>query len=113
MDNPDILRNRSVREVTTIFGAPSDCLIEGEIDGVPCVLLARHGRKHDIMPSKVNYRANIWALKEAGCTHLVVSTATGSLQENIQPGDLVIPDSFIDRFLFCNLFDFVFYFDCF
>lgn len=86
-------------EVTRItpFGSPSDVLIEGKIQGVDCVLLARHGRKHSIMPSNVNYRANIWALREMGCTHVIVSTATGSLRENIKPGDLVIPDSFIDR----------------
>jgi len=97
LDNPDILKNRREKQVTTIFGSPSDVLVEGEIDGIPCVLLARHGRKHNIMPSNVNYRANIWALKEAGCTHLIVSTATGSLQEEVQPGDLVIIDNFIDR----------------
>lgn len=49
------------------------------------------------MPSKVNYRANIWALKSLGCTHVIASTATGSLQEDIAPGDLVLLDSFIDR----------------
>ncbi|KAF2895936.1 hypothetical protein ILUMI_10239 [Ignelater luminosus] len=97
LDDPDILKNRKEKQVSTIFGDPSDCLIEGEIKGVPCVLLARHGRKHSIMPGKVNYRANIWALKEAGCTHLIVSTATGSLQEHIKRGDVVIPNSFIDR----------------
>lgn len=49
------------------------------------------------MPSNVNYRANIWALKEAGCTHIIVSTAIGSLRENIKPGDFIVVDSFIDR----------------
>lgn len=72
-------------------------LVEGKISGVDCVLLARHGRKHSIMPSNVNYRANIWALKNVGCTHVIVSTATGSLQEEIKPGDIVIIDNFIDR----------------
>lgn len=72
-------------------------LIEGKISGIDCVLLARHGRKHSIMPSNINYRANIWALKNIGCTHVLVSTATGSLQEHIKPGDLVILDNFIDR----------------
>lgn len=79
------------------LGAPSDVLIEGKINGVECVLLARHGRKHSIMPSNINYRANIWALKNVGCTHVIASTATGSLQENIKPGDIVIIDNFIDR----------------
>lgn len=72
-------------------------LVEGKISGIDCVLLARHGRKHSIMPSNVNYRANIWALKNLGCTHVIVTTATGSLQEHIRPGDIVILDSFIDR----------------
>lgn len=83
--------------MTTSFGDPSDVLISGEIGGIQCILLARHGRKHSIMPSNVNYRANIWALKEAGCTHIIATTATGSLQEHITPGDLVLLDNFIDR----------------
>lgn len=57
----------------------------------------RHNRKHGIMPTNINYRANIWALKEEGCTHVIVSTACGSLQEAIAPGELVILDQFIDR----------------
>lgn len=97
MDDPDILENRKERVVSTIYGAPSDALIEGEINGVQCVLLARHGRKHDLLPSRVPYRANIWALKEAGCTHLLVSTACGSLREEIKPGNLVVISDFIDR----------------
>lgn len=97
LDDPDILKNRNEIKVSTPFGNPSDVLIHGDIGGVPCVLLARHGRKHSIMPGNINYRANIWALKEAGCTHLIVSTATGSLQEHIKPGDVVILDGFIDR----------------
>lgn len=56
----------------------------------------RHGRKHSISPTNVNYRANIWALKHLGCTHIIASSATGSLKEEIKPGDLVILDSFID-----------------
>ncbi len=60
-------------------------------------MLLRHGRQHTIMPSNVNYQANIWALREEGCTHLLVTTACGSLREEIQPGDIVIIDQFIDR----------------
>lgn len=97
LDNPEILSNRTEKKVTTPFGDPSDVLIVGEIEGVPVVILARHGRKHDTMPGKVNYRANIWALKEEGCTHVVASNACGSLQEEIAPGTLVIIDNFIDR----------------
>lgn len=61
----------------------------------------RHGRQHTIMPSNVNYQANIWALREEGCTHLVGTTACGSLREEIQPGDIVIIDQFIDRSVKC------------
>lgn len=57
----------------------------------------RHGRQHNINPSNVNYRANIWALKHIGCTHVIVSTACGSLKEEIKPGEFVLLDSFIDR----------------
>jgi len=60
------------------------------------VLLSRHGRQHTITPTHVNYRANIWSLKEAGCTHIIASTAVGSLREEIRRGDLVIVDQFID-----------------
>uniref|UniRef100_A0A668UH08 Purine nucleoside phosphorylase n=1 Tax=Oreochromis aureus TaxID=47969 RepID=A0A668UH08_OREAU len=97
LDDPDILEGRTERYVETPYGKPSDALILGKIKNVDCVLLARHGRQHTIMPSNVNYRANIWALREEGCTHLLVTTACGSLREEIQPGDIVIIDQFIDR----------------
>ncbi|KAL0279370.1 UNVERIFIED_CONTAM: hypothetical protein PYX00_000947 [Menopon gallinae] len=97
LDNADILSDRKETHVQTHFGNPSDVIIEGNIQGVPCALLARHARDHSIMPTDVNYRANIMALKSVGCTHLVVSTACGSLKEEINPGDIVILDSFIDR----------------
>ncbi|XP_048487101.1 S-methyl-5'-thioadenosine phosphorylase [Plutella xylostella] len=96
-DDPTLFENQVTRRVTTPFGDPSDVITEGEIKGVPCALLARHGRKHQIQPSDVNYRANIWALKQAGCTHVLATTATGSLVEQYRPGDLVILDDFIDR----------------
>lgn len=66
------------------------------MSGVDVVLLARHGREHTIPPSMVNYRANIQALKDIGCTHLLATTAVGSLREEIERGDLVIIDQFID-----------------
>uniref|UniRef100_H3DL06 Purine nucleoside phosphorylase n=1 Tax=Tetraodon nigroviridis TaxID=99883 RepID=H3DL06_TETNG len=97
LDDPDILEGRTERYVDTPYGKPSDALILGKIKNVDCVLLARHGRQHTIMPSNVNYQANIWALKDEGCTHLLVTTACGSLREEIQPGDIVIIDQFIDR----------------
>ncbi|XP_076091416.1 S-methyl-5'-thioadenosine phosphorylase-like [Mytilus galloprovincialis] len=97
LSKPDILKGGEEKEVNTPFGKPSDALICGEIEGVPCVLLSRHGRGHTIMPTNVNFRANIWAMKELGCTHLLVTTACGSLQEGMHPGDIVVIDQFIDR----------------
>uniref|UniRef100_A0A5K3FVY2 Purine nucleoside phosphorylase n=1 Tax=Mesocestoides corti TaxID=53468 RepID=A0A5K3FVY2_MESCO len=97
LDDPDILENRKDRYVTTPFGEPSDALIEGTISGVPCILLARHGRRHNIMPGNVNFRANVWALKESGCTHILASNACGGLQEHTHPGDIVVLNQLFDR----------------
>jgi 5'-methylthioadenosine phosphorylase len=72
-------------------------LTKGLIEDREVVIIARHGKNHSIYPSKVNYRANIWALKELGCTHILASTAVGSLREEIAPGHLVFPDQFIDH----------------
>ena len=63
---------------------------------VSMIFAVRHGRKHDVSPSNVNYRANLWALKAEGCTCVLATTACGSLQENIHPGEVVILDQFID-----------------
>ena len=68
----------------------------GRIGGVDAVILARHGEGHSIYPTCVNYRANIYALKKEGCTHILATTAVGSLREKIKPGDLVFVDQFID-----------------
>lgn len=97
LDDPDIISDRKELHITTPFGKPSDVLIEGKIEDIDCVLLARHGRNHSIMPSNINYRANIWALKEVNCTNILATTACGSLKEEIHPGELVFPDQFIDR----------------
>ena len=96
LDNPDILENAQDQEVTTRWGQPSAPLRMGRIAGVDVVLLGRHGREHTIAPSGVNFRANIQALKDAGCTHILATTAVGSLREGIGRGDLVIIDQFID-----------------
>lgn len=96
LDNPDIFLDPKDQKVSTIFGEPSSALKRGTIGGVEVVLLARHGREHTIPPTQVNYRANIRALKDAGCTHIVATTAVGSLREEINRGDLVIIDQFID-----------------
>jgi len=87
---------RSVK-VDTPFGLPSDALIETNWSGTDIALLNRHGAGHMIPPSMVNYRANIYALKAVGCTHVIASGAVGSLREDIKPRDLVIPDQVIDK----------------
>lgn len=69
----------------------------GKINGIDVVIISRHGKKHTINPTNVNYRANIWALKEQGCTHIIATTACGSLREEIKPGHLVFCSQFIDR----------------
>jgi len=97
LDDPDIIKDRKEFYADTRFGKPSDALIIGTIKDIDVVLLARHGRKHTIMPGNVNYRANIMALKEQGCTHILATTACGSLKEEIEPGYLVFIDQFIDR----------------
>ena len=84
------------QQLSTPFGDPSSPLTCGKMHGIDCVLLSRHGKKHNIMPSCVNFRANIYALKMVGCTHIIVTTACGSLREEIKPGHVVILDQFID-----------------
>lgn len=96
LENPAILKSPLERIVDTPYGAPSSPLLCGTLNGTEIIILSRHGWQHTIPPSKVNYRANIFALKEAGCTHILATTACGSLREEIRRGDLVIPDQFID-----------------
>lgn len=72
-------------------------MTSGKINNVEVVIISRHGKKHTINPTNVNYRANIMALKEQGCTHIIATTACGSLREDIKPGHLVFCDQFIDR----------------
>ena len=96
LDNPEILSNPQDVKVDTTFGPLSSPLKKGTIGGVEVVLLARHGREHTIPPTQVNFRANISALKAEGCTHILATTAVGSLREEIKRGDLIIVDQFID-----------------
>ena len=96
LDNPEIFSNPRDENVKTPYGDPSSPLKHGTIDGVKVVLMARHGREHTVPPSQVNFRANISALKTAGCTHILATTAVGSLKEEIKRGDLIIIDQFID-----------------
>jgi 5'-methylthioadenosine phosphorylase len=84
-------------EVSTPFGQPSDAVVETSVGGQTVLLLNRHGPGHLINPSAIPARANIFALKMLGCTHIIASGAIGSLRENIHPGELVIADQLIDR----------------
>ncbi len=91
------LERRERRRVETPWGPPSDDLLLGELAGVRCAFLPRHGVGHTTSPSHLNYRANIDALKRVGCTELLSLSAVGSLKEELPPGHFVIMDQFIDR----------------
>lgn len=84
-------------EIDTPFGRPSDAIVETEWAGLPVFFLSRHGAGHTFNPSSVPYRANIFALKKLGVTHLITSGAVGSLREEFRPRDLVIPEQVIDK----------------
>jgi len=96
LDDPKLLKEYQTLDTTTKYGKPSSPLTLGKINGVDVVIIARHGIGHKISPTKVNYKANIQALKENGVTHILSTTACGSLKEEIKRGDLVILDQFID-----------------
>ncbi len=96
LDDPKLLEDYEEQEVQTKYGKPSSSIVCGKISGVDVCILARHGRKHEIPPSQINYRANIAALKILGCDYIIATSAVGSLKEEIKPGDLVFPDQFID-----------------
>lgn len=93
----EALHNVREIEVDTPFGPPSDAYVSGELDGVPVVFLARHGRGHRISPTRLNYRANIWGFKSLGVEYLMSISACGSLREELAPGHIVIPDQLVDR----------------
>jgi 5'-methylthioadenosine phosphorylase len=84
-------------KITTPFGDPSDAIIEGSLNNRSVYFLPRHGRGHRFTPSEVNYRANIYALKALGVTHLLSVSAVGIMRESIKPGDMIIPDQIFDR----------------
>src|ERR1700720_2583054 len=88
-----------IREVTvqTPFGEPSDAYVLGNLEGRKVAFLARHGRGHRILPSEINYRANIYGMKDLGVERILSLSAVGSLKEEHKPTDFVIPDQFIDR----------------
>lgn len=95
--DPEIVENAREVKVYTPFGAPSDLVTLGTYKGRKVAFIPRHGKGHQIPPHRINYRANIWALKELGVRQIVASSAVGSLREDYAPGDFVITDQFIDR----------------
>ena len=96
LDDPEMFKKEEELAIETPYGKPSSELTLGKIQGTDVVHLARHGRDHQYSPTQVNYRANIHALKETGVTHIIATTACGSLREEIGRGDFVIVDQFID-----------------
>lgn len=84
-------------DITTPFGKPSDPVIETEVNGRSVYFIPRHGKCHRYTPSEVNYRANIYALKQFGVTHVLAVSAVGIMKEHIKPGHMVVPDQIFDR----------------
>jgi 5'-methylthioadenosine phosphorylase len=84
-------------DVDTPYGRPSDRVAVGQVGGVAVAFLPRHGSRHTLPPAAINYRANVWALKELGVTRVIAPTAAGSLQSHVRPGDFVACDQFVDR----------------
>ncbi|HXM92787.1 MAG TPA: S-methyl-5'-thioadenosine phosphorylase [Candidatus Dormibacteraeota bacterium] len=83
--------------IKTPFGEPSDKIVLGMLEGKRVAFLARHGRGHRILPSEINYRANIYAMKVLGVERIISVSAVGSLQEDLRPGEFLVPDQFFDR----------------
>jgi 5'-methylthioadenosine phosphorylase len=93
---PGLERAKQVR-IRTPYGDPSDSIMVGALDGVGVAFLPRHGLGHRILPSEINYRANVWALRSLGAEFLISVGAVGSLKEELRPGDIVVADQFIDK----------------
>src|ERR1700759_3514403 len=91
------LTNTREERISTPFGEPSDVFVLGDLEGRKVVFLARHGRGHKLLPSELNFRANIYALKTLGVERILSVSAVGSLKEEHKPTDFVMPDQFIDR----------------
>jgi 5'-methylthioadenosine phosphorylase len=91
-----LTETREIR-VTTPLGEPSDAIVLGTLEGKRVAFLARHGRGHRILPSEINFRANICAMKQLGVERIISVSAVGSLQEDLRPGEFLVPDQFVDR----------------
>ena len=96
MEDPQILSSVHEEEVSTPYGKPTSVLTHGIISEKEVVLISRHGKQHQYSPTEVNYRANLFALKDAGVTHILATTACGSLREEIGRRHFVVLDQFID-----------------
>ncbi|MDI1355065.1 MAG: S-methyl-5'-thioadenosine phosphorylase [bacterium] len=96
LNNPDIINDLREVNIATPYGSTTSPLYCGEIGDTTVALIARHGIKHQYSPTEVNYRANIYALKEYGVTNIIATTACGSLKQEIERGHFVILDQFID-----------------
>lgn len=96
LEKLDIFSEKTELDFKTEYGNPSSSIFKGKIKDNEVLIISRHGRDHTIPPTQVNNLANIKALKDLGCDYILASAACGSLRENIHPGDLVIPDQFID-----------------
>jgi 5'-methylthioadenosine phosphorylase len=94
MDGLEVLRDERVR---TPFGEPSDRYVIGRLEGRPVAFLARHGQGHTVMPSELNFRANIYGFKVLGAEWILSASAVGSMREDVKPLDILIPDQFFDR----------------
>jgi 5'-methylthioadenosine phosphorylase len=93
---PGLTAAREVK-VKTPFGDPSDALVIGKLEGRRVAFLARHGRGHRILPSEINFRANVYAMKLLGVERIISVSAVGSLKEELQPGEFLVADQFVDR----------------
>lgn len=96
LDQLDSLVVDKTEQVETVWGAPSSALVHGRLQGVELVFLARHGSTHGIPPHKINYRANIQALKEAGVEQVISVVAVGGIRDDMGPGVIAVPDQLID-----------------
>ena len=93
----ELLDNPREFEVETPYGKPSSPVMYGEIGGRTVAFLPRHGKDHSLPPHMINYRANVWAMRQLGVTRIIGPNACGSLQADVKPGDFVICDQFVDR----------------
>ncbi|OLC22613.1 MAG: 5'-methylthioadenosine phosphorylase, partial [Thaumarchaeota archaeon 13_1_40CM_4_48_7] len=94
--DPGLFSSKRETKMHTPYGEPSDLVTIGEYSGIKIAFIPRHGRGHRIPPHSINSRANIWALKQLGVKRIIAPSAVGSLQEGYKPGDIAIPDQFID-----------------